>query len=547
MKDNQTAGTYTAKEIFAVFCIVIFAGIIRIPSLTQPIGPDQGIMAVIGEGLLHGKLPYRDFWEMASPAIFFTYAVMFKLFSVSMATIPITDTIVSMFTTFIIFFFARSLWGRNAGYVSALFFAVFSNGVRLGMHSAGDIAFGTFWYIAQRETFMLPLITASFYFAIYSVTYEKKDYCLILSGFLAGLSFVYKFPSLIMFACVMFYLNWSILSRKNGKLKKTLLKKNIVLISGLMLAIIPFVLFFSFKGVRNEMIDIIFKYVYSVYGQTSHDFLTTANLGISRTFFLGKENFILWIFFIASSLYIGFNERVRENVLVVLWALASIMYIISHREFFGYHYLMVLPPFSLLSGYGIARAMGTGLKWRQIFTAELNKIVIIFAVIANLFVYATFVHMNYTKFYFYITGKITKEEYYGFFNAYPKHDYSFPADYAVAKYIKTNTNSNDLIFTLGGIESTIHFLTQKRCPSRFVYSWIIFSDSHGKVKQAEAYREEALLDLKAKIPKYIITVRSIESFKQFAAIYQFITDNYVLDKVFPDDRYVYVHRKFVRI
>ena len=46
---------------------------------------------------------------------------------------------------------------------------------RLGMHAGGDIAFGTFWYIAQRETFMLPLITASTYLIIRS---EKRGWVL---------------------------------------------------------------------------------------------------------------------------------------------------------------------------------------------------------------------------------------------------------------------------------------------------------------------------------------------------------------------------------
>ena len=83
-----------------------------------------------------------------------------------MGTIPITDTLVSMLTTFLIFLLADSLWNKGVGYASALLFAFFSNGVRFGMHAGGDIAFGTFWYIAQRETFMLPLIVASMYFIV---------------------------------------------------------------------------------------------------------------------------------------------------------------------------------------------------------------------------------------------------------------------------------------------------------------------------------------------------------------------------------------------
>lgn len=542
--ENQTTDSASIKEILFTICIVLFAGVIRIPSLTQPIGPDQGIMTVIGEGILNGKIPYKDFWEMASPAIFFTYALMLKVFGSSMVAIPLTDTLVSMFTTFLVFILARLIWGRQVGYVSALLFALFSSGVRLGMHSGGDIAFGTFWYIAQRETFMLPLITASLYFVISSEKCEKKKWNLILSGFLAGLSFVYKFPALVMFACVLFYLNWSILSGKAAKPLQTFLEKNIALLSGFILALIPFVLFFHIKGALPEMIDIIFKYVYSVYGHTKHDLLTTISLGLRRTYFFGQENFILWIFFITSSIYIAINDRKKENVLIAMWGAASVLYVVSHREFFGYHFLMIMPSFSVLAGYGIVKAMKSNFSFRQIFNGEMGKTLVVIAVLLNIFIFTTLVHMHYTKFYFYVTEKITQEEYYNFFTAYPEHDYSFPAMYKISQYLAKNTEPNDMIFVLGGIESGVYFLSQRESPSRFIFSWIIFSESHGRVKQAEEYRKELLNDLSTKIPKYIATVRSLETFKEFQGIYQFIHDNYVLEKTFPDDRYVYIHKNY---
>jgi len=132
---SDIKSSVNAKEIIFVVFIILFAGIIRIPSLTQPLGPDQGIMSVIGEGILNGGLPYRDFWEMGSPPIFFTYALMFKIFGTNMAAIPVTDTLVSMVTTFLIFLLARFIWDKKVGYASALFFAFFSNGIRFGMHA----------------------------------------------------------------------------------------------------------------------------------------------------------------------------------------------------------------------------------------------------------------------------------------------------------------------------------------------------------------------------------------------------------------------------
>ena len=527
-----------------IFCIILFAGLIRIPSLTQPLGPDQGIMSVIGEGILQGKLPYKDFWEMGSPAIFFTYALMFKIFGVSMAAIPITDTLVSMLTTFLIFLLANSLWNKKAGYTSALLFAFFSNGVRFGMHAGGDIAFGTFWYIAQRETFMLPLIVASIYFIIESERGEKYSWKLILSGFLAGLAFVYKFPALLIFLCLLLYLNLGVLATDVQSKTLLLIKKNLILISGFILSLIPFILFFYDKGAMTEMTDVIFKYVFSVYGQLDHDYLGIIKMGLIRTYFIATENFILWIFFITSSVYIIANERIKENFLIVAWGIASFLFVASHREFFGYHYLLVLPPFSILAGYGIVKALGPNLKFKEMFTSEFGKTFIIFALFANLAFFTTLNYMHYTKFYYYITKKITKETYYNFFNAYPKHDYSFPANYKVAQYIKNNTDIDDMIYALGGIESVIYFLTKRKSPSRFIFSWILFSKTHGQVKQAESYRQELLMDLKAKTPKYIVIIRSLIKFKKFPAIFSFIRTNYVLEKTFSDDRLVYVYNKY---
>ena len=253
-------------------------------------------MSLIGLGILDGKVPYRDFWEMGSPAVFFTYALIYKIFGNSMTAIPIADIIVSMITTFLIFFLCRVIWNKKIGYVSAFFFAIFSSGVRVGMHSGGDIAFGTFWYICQRESFILPLVTASFYLAI---SMEKKNdsiWKFIFPCFLTGLAFVYKFPSLIFFACLIGYVSWSTFTINNRSVIKVLTGKFIALLCGFIISLIPFILYFSIKGALMDMSDIILGYVYSVYGQINHDTLTVISIGLRRTYFLAQENFILWIF-----------------------------------------------------------------------------------------------------------------------------------------------------------------------------------------------------------------------------------------------------------
>jgi hypothetical protein len=537
--ETKSLGT---KGVLFLCLIVLFSGLVRIPSLTQPLGPDQGIMSVIGEGILKGQLPYRDFWEMGSPAIFFTYALMFKVFGTRMAAVPAADMLVSMLTTFLIFVLARFVWDRRVGYVSALLFAFFSNGVRFGMHAAGDVAFGTFWYIAQRETFMLPLIVGSFYSLLRAGRSEYAALWRALAGFLGGLSVVYKFPALVVFICLPVYLNVSMARAYVSPRFREWLRGNLALFAGFVAALLPFALFFWARNALGEMIDVVFGYVYSVYGQTAPDYLGLIKVGLLRTRFLAEENFILWILFMAASLHILAVERSKEKLLMIGWGAASLLFLVSHREFFGYHFLILLPPFCILGGYGLVKTLGPTFEWRRVFTAELEKAFILLALLANLAFFVTLDYQHYTKFYYYATGKINQDTYYGYFDAYPKHDYSFPADYAVAKYLAQNSGPEDCIFTLGGTDAVIQFLSKRASASRFIFSWVLFTGPHAGVQRTEQYRQELLQDLRRRQPRYIVSIGPLENFRGFADIYGFVREHYLLEREFADGRFVYGRR-----
>jgi hypothetical protein len=548
MTQFETADATVIKEpwrrqLLYLSLILVFAALVRIPSLTQPLGPDQGIMSVIGKGILEGKLPYRDFWEMGSPAIFFTYALLFKVFGIKMAAVPIADLIVSVLTTCLIFLVAKSLWGANSGYVGALLFAFFGNGVRLGMHSGGDVSFGTFWYVAQRETFMLPLITACFYFLLRSDRSKLPAIWLGLAGLAGGLAVIYKFPGMIIFLCLPVYLNASIIASEKHWLSIETLKKNLALCTGFVLAFIPFLLFFWIKGTLGEMIDIIFGYVSSVYGGAETNYLGLIRTGLTRMHFVAEENFILWVLFIASSLYIFTKERRKENVLMVGWGCTALMFVFGHREFFGYHFLMLLPPFCILSGYGLVRCLGSAFQWRRVVSAEQEKVFIILALAGNLAFFTTLNYMHYTKFYYYVTGRISQEMYYSYFTAYPKHDFSFPADYAAARYLAQNTDKDDCIATIGGTDALINFLSDRRPASRFIFTWVLFQGRHSEVNRTERYRQEFLHSLKQNQPRYIVTIGSLEKLRSFHEIYSYITKHYSLSREFPDARLVYGRRE----
>src|SRR4051812_30228144 len=64
----------------ACFGIVALAAL---QILVFSFGRDQGIYALVGDGILHGKVPYEDLWDFKPPGIFFVYALAQGLFGKS--------------------------------------------------------------------------------------------------------------------------------------------------------------------------------------------------------------------------------------------------------------------------------------------------------------------------------------------------------------------------------------------------------------------------------------------------------------------------------
>jgi hypothetical protein len=72
---------------FAWFVIAFCA----LQILTFSYGRDQGIYAVVGDGVLHGKMPYKDLWDFKPPGIFLVYALAQGLFGRAMVSIRVLE------------------------------------------------------------------------------------------------------------------------------------------------------------------------------------------------------------------------------------------------------------------------------------------------------------------------------------------------------------------------------------------------------------------------------------------------------------------------
>jgi hypothetical protein len=180
--------------------------LVRLPTVVQPAGGDQGIYAYVGQTILKGGVPYRDAWDQKPPGVHFTYAAMLALWR-SDSVVPATDLAVAAIVALLLVPLGRRITGASgAGAAAALLFLLL-----------GDPSFqrlGGLWVRAQAETFVALAVTAGMLLAFPAAAAAsdggRQRTAFLMSatvGALFGLAFVYKYnagvfllPALLVYA-----------------------------------------------------------------------------------------------------------------------------------------------------------------------------------------------------------------------------------------------------------------------------------------------------------------------------------------------------------
>src|SRR5215471_5789680 len=100
--------------------------VLRLPSLVQPMGPDQGLYAYVGERILHGELAYRDAWDQKPPGIHYVYAAL-RAVSHRDGVVPAADLAAAALVAALLWHIGARLASPLAGGLSAAIFLLLSD------------------------------------------------------------------------------------------------------------------------------------------------------------------------------------------------------------------------------------------------------------------------------------------------------------------------------------------------------------------------------------------------------------------------------------
>jgi hypothetical protein len=132
--------------------LVVLAVLVpRLPTLAEPLGMDQALFAVIGEGLLRGERLYVDLWDHKPPAIYALYAGVIAVAGAAPWAIALAALGAAVATALLLRALVTARSGARAGLLAGTLYGLLANPILLG----------GFYATAQAEGFMEPLVAAA--------------------------------------------------------------------------------------------------------------------------------------------------------------------------------------------------------------------------------------------------------------------------------------------------------------------------------------------------------------------------------------------------
>jgi hypothetical protein len=316
--------------------------------LLFPYGRDQGVFAVIGQGILDGAAPYRDRWDLKPPGIYFLNALARALFGRAAWGIRIVEAaaIVSLLPAF------RILSRRYLGSTLA---GTLGFGVAVLMHVQLD-----FWHTAQAESFGGVLVT----WAVVCVALAGSGTMWLLAGALYGAAFLLK-PFLATGAAVGLVLAVGYGMRaSSGASPRRRLSAPACLLAGFLLPVAAAIAYFVAKGAWPHLVEALFRFAprYAAIEADRAPFAWFMGFALFRAL-LAFGNFTLPGLSLLALLPPQTAGERRGAVHAGMVALLLLAGVAWQAKLFAYHYGGALPLIALLAGWGLWKGWS---RWRAI-------------------------------------------------------------------------------------------------------------------------------------------------------------------------------------
>jgi hypothetical protein len=455
--------------------------------LSFSFGRDQSIYALVGEGVLHGKMPYRDLWDFKPPGIFLAYALAQGVFGRGMAAIRVLEAAGMIGMVFAFMRLADTFFERpRAGLVGGALAAI--------IHAELD-----FWHSGQPEVFGGYLTAFALVLATSRFHPRRRAWVWLGVGALFGLAFLFKPPlGGGAFVCAA-YLS----KREQQRVASTARALLALLIVGVGAAL-PILLcgaWFVARGAWPALHWTLGEFTpgYTALSWQGREAAKMLYYALEEAFFRFSALAAAGVFAMASIAPI--HSREREGVFLVLGVIAmQLAGVAMQGKFFAYHYAATLQLIGFLAGLGLyklwRRCLPGGLGGALAFASFVVIAADMLTAVRDLpqsFSERALIRLQYAlRIAPYTSREVVDREL-----SYVA-DFNLSADREVGLEVRSRTAESDPIF-VWGFEPAIYWFAERDPSSRFIY------DVPQRSEWQKGYaRAELMRDLNAHQPAMII-------------------------------------------
>ena len=529
---GQTAsgGRSARRQWLALLVLLVLAVVVRIPSFWEPIGSDQAISALIADSLRQGQVFYRDVWDHHTPFEFYIHALGQVFLGSSTRTVHLLDLLWTLGSGLAIYGLARRLYGHTTALLGTGLYLLFGNSAAFNQDTVGT------WTMRLKPEGLATLPFAAGIYALLRAAQRDQSRPSLwwgLAGIALGLATALKPPAAI-FLLAAWFVVLIVARRGVGRRLATAVRYTLWLAGGAVLAQLTYLVPVVAQGTLREFWQAVVVYnsgPYAGLGLSSSRFLVVSAL-------IGKETLGLWPLALAAFVHMLWRDRRLGNWLIVSWGVLAGAMLVLQDRYFSYQYMPLLPPLCLLAAYGSVQLWRLAGHQRARPATWVVRALVVAVLVANVAQFTGTNSETYGRFISVASGRMDGDAFYAGFNTYPRH-YSFPADKAVADWVRQRTGPDDRVGTLGGYGATPVYLAGRAPASRYVFTYHLFHKSIVDHPMIEAMRELLLADLVASSPAYVVLFRPLEEFERFTPLYAWLTANYELEKEFIHGRSLY--------
>ena len=454
-------------------------------------GRDQGIYALVGEGILHGKLPYRDLWDFKPPGIFFVYALAQGLLTKSMLAVRVLEVAALIGVVFCMGRLAETFFGkRTVGYLAGAIAAI--------VHAQLD-----FWHTGQPETFGGIFTFVGLVLATGEGHRDRRLLRFVCVGAAFGAASLLKPPlggGALVSAAYLYTRE-----RNRAESVRAGVKAVVAVGVGAALPIVLVALWFAGRGGWDALVWTLRDFTpgYTAIGWEGRHAPEMFYHAFLESFF--KFSALGTAGVLAAISISPMHHREREGLFLVLGVIAlHVTGIAMQGKFFQYHYGATLPLVMFVAGLGLyklwRRCLAGGLGGALAFAAFFCVCVAMRQAVGDLpqdFWDRSAMRFRHLFRMPPFESRESLDEELGYVA-----DYNLAADRAVARELRNRTRPGESVF-VWGFEPVIYWLAERPPASRFIYdvpqrtSW-----------ERDRARADLLRDLRAKPPAAIVVQKN---------------------------------------